>query len=307
MIARRTWIERDAELAVSRPCARAGVARSWVYGAAGGERLDELDRRRLAWSDAQYPRRPCYGSRRRVVYLKEQGQTVNRQRVQRLMRVRGLAGMAPGPHTRRPHPEHQSYPYRRRGVAVVRPNPVWSTASTDLRLEHGFAYRVAIVDGYARRVLAWRIANTLAAGFGGDGLEEARRAHGRPAVFNTDPGSPFTRQAVTGVLLEEGLPLRMDGRGRARDNRCVERRWRRVKYQDVSLKGYVSMSDLLLGLTAYFAFYHGERPHQALGNRTPDAVYRSGEGGGASIVDRCGSPPAPPGPVGEERAPARAA
>ena len=307
MIARRTWIERDAELAVSRQCALAGVARSWVYGAAVGERLDELDLRRLELIDAQSTPRPLYGSRRMVGHLKEQGHTANRKRVQRLMRVLGLAGMAPGPNTSRPHPEHKIYPYRLRGVAVVRPNQVWSTDITYIRLEHGFAYLVAIVDWYARRVLAWRISNTLDAGFCVDCLEEALRAHGRPEVFNTDQGSQFTSQAFTGVLLEEGIPISMDGRGRALDNIFVERLWRSVKYEDVYLKGYVSMSDLLLGLTEYFAFYNGERPHQALGNRTPDAVYRSGEGGGASIVDRFGSPPAPPGTVGEELAPALAA
>ena len=181
MITRRAWIERDAELAVSRQCALAGVVRSWVY-AAVGEALDATDLLLLGLIDAQYIRRTFYGSRRMVVYLRDQGHAVNRKRVQRLMRVLGLAGMAPGPHTSRPHPAHPICPYRRHGVAVVRPNPVWST---DIRLEQGFTYRVAIIDGYARRVLAWRIANTLEAGFCVDCLEDARRTHGRPEVFNS--------------------------------------------------------------------------------------------------------------------------
>jgi putative transposase len=286
VIARRTWIERDAELAVSRQCALAGVARSWVYGAGVGEALDALDVLLLALIDAQYTRRPFYGSRRMVVYLKEQGHAVNRKRVQHLMRVLGLAGMAPGPATSRPHPEHKIYPYLLRGVAVVRPNQVWSSDITYIRLERGFAYLVAVIDWYARRVLAWRISNTLEAGFCVDCLEEALRAHGRPEVFNTDQGSQFTSDAFTGVLLREGLAVSMDGRGRALDNIFVERLWRSVKYEDVYLKGYASMPELLLGLTEYFAFYNGERPHQGLGNRTPDAVYRSGEGGGARIADR---------------------
>jgi putative transposase len=289
---RRAWIERDGELAVSRQCELAGVARSWVYGAVG-EVLDEMDLVLLGLIDAQYTCRPFYGSRRMVVYLEEQGYMVNRKRVQRLMRVLGLAGMAPGPNTSRRHPEHKIYPYLLRGVAVVRPNQVWSTDITYIRLEHGFAYLVAIVDWYSRRVIAWRISNTLEAGFCVDCLEDALRAHGRPEVFNTDQGSQFTSEAFTGVLKREGIAISMDGRGRALDNIFVERLWRTVKYEDVYLKGYASMSELLVGLTEYFAFYNGERPHQSLGNRTPDAVYASGEGGGASIVDRFGDPSGP--------------
>jgi putative transposase len=290
--ARRAWIERDAELAVSRQCDLAGVARSWVYGAVG-EVLDETDLLLLGLIDAQYTCRPFYGSRRMVLYLKEQGHAVNRKRVQRLMRVLGLAGMAPGPNTSRPHPEHKIYPYLLRGVAVVRPNQVWSTDITYIRLEHGFAYLVAIIDWYARRVLAWRISNTLEARFCVDCLEHALRTHGRPEVFNSDQGSQFTSAVFTKVLLDQGITISMDGRGRALDNIFVERLWRSVKYEDVYLKGYASMSELLLGLTEYFAFYNGERPHQSLGNRTPDAVYSSGEGGGASIVDRFGGTPEP--------------
>ena len=293
MTARRTWIERDGHLAVSRQCALAGVARSWVYGTSPDLGLDALDLQLLELIDAHYTRRPFYGSRRMVVYLQEQGHAVNRKRVQRLMRVLCLAGMAPGPATSRPHPEHKIYPYLLRGVAVVRPNQVWSTDITYVRLAHGFAYLVAIIDWYARRVLAWRISNTLEAGFCVDCLEEALRTHGRPEVFNTDQGSQFTSEAFTGVLRRAGIAISMDGRGRALDNIFVERLWRSVKHEDVYLRGYASIPELLLGLTDYFAFYNGERPHQALGNRTPEAVYRSGEGGGARIVDRFGG--APPG------------
>ena len=294
MSTRRDWIVRDEALAVSRQCALAGVARSWVYGASAGEALDELDRLLLGMIDAAYTRHPFYGSRRMLVYLREQGHAVNRKRVQRLMRVLGLAGMAPGPATSKPHPEHKIYPYLLRGVAVTRPNQVWSTDITYIRLAHGFAYLVAIIDGYSRRVLAWRLANTLEAGFCVDCLEDALRVHGRPSVFNTDQGSQFTSAAFTGVLLDAGIEISMDGRGRALDNIFVERLWRTVKYEDVYIKGYASLPELLLGLTEYFAIYNGERPHQSLGYRTPDDVYRSGDGGGARIVDRFGdsAPPA---------------
>ena len=306
MSVRRAWIERDAVLAVSRQCELAGVARSWVYGAVG-EVLDELDLRLLELIDAQYTQRPFYGSRRMVLYLQEQGHAVNRKRVQRLMRVLGLAGMAPGPNTSRPHPQHKIYPYLLRGVAVVRPNQVWRTDITYIRLEHGFAYLVAILDWYARRVLAWRISNTLEAGFCVDCLEDALRTHGRPEIFNSDQGSQFSSEAFTGVLRREGIAISMDGRGRALDNIFVERLWRSVKYEDIYLKGYASLLELRLGLSEYFAFYNSERPHQSLGNRTPDAVYASGEGGGASIVDRYGdaaeSSPAVSGAVAEGLAP----
>jgi putative transposase len=255
--------------------------------------LDELDLRLLELIDAQYTRRPFYGSRRLVVYLQEQGQVVNRKCVQRLMRVLGLAGMAPGPATSKAHPRHQIYPYLRRGVAVTRPNQVWSTDITYIRLAHGFAYLVAVIDGYSRRVLSWRLSNTLAAAFCVDGLEDALRTHGRPEIFNTDQGSPFTSDAFTGVLLDAVIAISMDGRGRALDNIFVERLWRSVKHEDVYLKGYATLPELLLGLTEYFAFYNSERPHQALDNRTPDAVYHSGEGGGASIADHGGDPPDP--------------
>jgi putative transposase len=286
---RREWIEREAleqPLAVSRQCELAGVTRSWVYAPRREEVLDELDLELLGLIDAEYTRRPFYGTRRMVIALAKQGHTVNRKRVQRLMRVLGLVGMAPGPATSRPHPEHKIYPYLLRGMEIVRPNQVWSSDITYIRLEHGFAYLVAVVDWYSRRVLSWRVSNTLEAGFCVDCLEEALRGHGKPEIFNTDQGSQFTSEAFTGVLLEAGIAISMDGRGRALDNIFVERLWRSVKHEDIYLKGYATLPELLLGLTEYFAFYNGERPHQGLSNRTPDAVYRSAEGGGARIVDR---------------------
>ena len=288
MSTRREWIEREGEVAVSRQCALAGVARSGVYTRSTEEVVSAWDQMLLELIDAEYTRHPFDGSRRLVVFLKAQGQVVNRKHVQRLMRILGLAGMAPGPNTSQPHPEHKVYPYLLRGVEVTRPNQVWSTDITYVRLAHGFAYLVAIIDWYARRVLAWRLSNTLEAGFCVDCLEEALRAHGRPEIFNTDQGSQFTSTAFTGVLLREEIAISMDGRGRALDNIFVERLWRSVKYEDIYLKRYASLPELLLGLTEYFAFYNQERPHQSLGYLTPEAVYRSGEGGGAKIVDRFG-------------------
>ncbi len=288
MSTRREWIAREDALAVSRQCALTGVTRAWVSAASAGETSDASDLVLLNLIDEQYTRRPFYGSRRMVVYLKTQGHVVNRKHVQRLMRVLGLAGMAPGPNTRTPDPEHKVYPYLLRGIEVTHPNQVWSTDITYVRLAHGVAYLVAIIDWYSRRVLTWRLSNTLEAGFCVEGLEDALRAHGQPEIFNTDQGSQFTSTAFTRILLEAGVAISMDGRGRALDNIFVERLWRSVKDEDIDLKGDASLPELLLGLTESFAFYNHERPHQSLGYLTPEAVYRSGEGGGANIVDRFG-------------------
>ena len=274
---------------LSRRCALAGVARSWVYAQPQGKPVSDVDHLLLSLIDAEYTRRPFYGSRRMVVSLRTQGHVVNRKHVQRLMRVLGLAGMAPGPNTSQAHPKHKVYPYRLRGLAIVRPNQVWSTDITYVRLAHGFAYLVAIIDWYSRRVLGWRLSNTLESNFCVDCLEEVLRTQGRPEIFNSDQGVQFTSEAFTNVLLREGIAISMDGRGRALDNIFVERLWRSVKYEDIYLKGYTTLSELLLGLTEYFTFYNHERPHQALGNRTPEVVHRSGQGGGAMIVDHFGN------------------
>jgi putative transposase len=220
-------------------------------------------------------------------HLRDLGHVVNRKRIQRLMRKLGLAGMAPGPNTSRPHPQHQAYPYLLRGVAVVRPNHVWSTDITYIRLAHGFVYLMAVIDWYSRKVLAWRLSNTLDGRFCVDCLEQALRAFGDPEIFNTDQGCQFTSEAFTGVLKLHDIKISMDGRGRALDNIFVERLWRTVKYEDdVYLKGYAAIPELLLGLTTYFRFYNTERPHQSLGYMMPDEVYRTASGGGAKIVDK---------------------
>ncbi len=171
---------------------------------------------------------------------------------------------------------------------MVRPNQVWSTDITYIRLARGFVYLVAIIDWYSRRVLSWRISNSMEAAFCVDCLEDALRIHGKPEIFNSNQGSQFTSVAFTGVLEREGIVISMDGRGRVFDNIFVERLWRNVKYEDVYLKGYATMSELMVGLAGYFAFYNGERPHQSLGDMTPDVVYRTAMGGGALIVDKFG-------------------
>ncbi len=283
---RRGWIDREGEVPVVRQCLLAGVSRATVYTTSKTPAVRAIDLLLCRLIDAEYTRRPFYGSRKMVAYLKTAGHEVNRKRVQCLMREMGLAGMAPGPNTSRPHPEHKAYPYLLRGVAITRPNQVWSTDITYIRLARGFAYLVAVIDGYSRRVLSWRISNSMEAVFCVDCLEDALRNHGKPEVFNSDQGSQFTSDAFTKVLKREGTTISMDGRGRAFDNIFVERLWRSVKHEDVYLKGYANMEELMVGLAAYFAFYNGERPHQSLANRTPDEVFSTGTGGGALIVDK---------------------
>jgi putative transposase len=234
--------------------------------------------------DEEYTRPPFYGSRRMTKYLSGLGYAVNRKRVQRLMQTLGLAGMAPGPTTSKPHPEHTVYPYLLRGVDITHPNQVWSTDITYIRLPRGFVYLVAIIDWYSRKILSWRLSNTMDAGFCVDCLEEAITAYGIPEIFNSDQGSQFTSDAVTGVLIKNEVTISMDGRGRALDNIFVERLWRTVKYEEVYLKHHDSLQSLLMGLTDYFVFYNEERRHQSLGYKTPEVVYQTATGG-ATIVD----------------------
>jgi len=283
---RQTWIGKEDTVSVARQCVLASVCRSTIYAQQKPRPVNESDLFFSRLIDEEYTRHPFYGSRKMVVFLRAAGHEVNRKRVQGLMREMGLAGMAPGPNTSRPHPEHKVHPYLLRGVAIVRPDQVWGTDLTYIRLARGFAYLVAIMDWYSRRVLSWRISNTMEAAFCVDCLEEALRIHGKPEIFNSDQGSQFTSEAFTGVLQREGVVISMDGRGRAFDNIFVERLWRSVKHEDVYLKGYASLSELTAGLAEYFLFYNGERPHQSLGNYTPDIVYQAAIGGGAMIVDR---------------------
>lgn len=283
---RQGWIDPKDALAVVQQCVLVGVSRATVYAQHKPRPVDESDLLLGRLIDEEYTRHPFYGTRRMVVFLKTTGHTVNRKRVQRLMRQMGLAGMAPGPHTSRPHPEHKVYPYRLRGVPINRPNQVWSTDITCIRLPRGFAYLVAIIDWYSRKILSWRISNSMDATFCVDCLEDALRTYGQPEIFNSDQGSQFTSGAFTGVLERENMVISMDGRGRVFDNIFVERLWRSVKYEDVYLKGYATMGDLMVGLAGYFAFYNSERPHQSLDQETPDVVYRTASGGGAMIVDK---------------------
>jgi putative transposase len=270
---KRTWIEPNHPLSIRRQCELLGLHRSSWYSRPAGESAENLALMRLI--DEQYLRTPFYGSRKMAYWLTQQGHAVNRKRVQRLMRTMGLEAIYPRPSTTRRCLEHRIYPYLLRDVAILRPNQVWSTDITYIPLARGYGYLTAVLDWYSRYVLSWELSTTLDGAFCLDALEQAL-ALGSPEIFNTDQGSQFTSQAFTGRLERAGVAISMDGRGRALDNVFVERLWRSVKYEDVYLKEYPSWDLLTEGLESYFRFYCHERPHQALGNRTPAEVYHGG-------------------------------
>lgn len=224
--------------------------------------------------DEQYLKTPFYGSRRMAVWLGEQGYSVNRKRVQRLMRQMGMEALYPKRSTTKRGAGHKIYPYLLRDVAITRPDQVWSTDITYVPMRRGFMYLVAILDWYSRYVLAWRLSNSLETSFCIEALEEALE-RGRPEIFNSDQGVQFTSTSFTSRLERHGVAISMDGRGRALDNVFIERLWRTIKYEEIYLKDYDTVDELYEGLTHYFAFYHDERPHQSLTNRTPAAVYGS--------------------------------
>lgn len=204
--------------------------------------------------------------------LRRLGYRVNRKRIRGLMAKMGLEAIYPKRNTSQSHPEHRIYPYLLNGVKIDRSNQVWSTDITYVRLAQGFAYLVAVIDWYSRKVLAWYLSNTMDTGFCLDCLEVALR-HGQPEIFNTDQGSQFTSREFTGRLLAAGIQISMDGRGRALDNVFVERLWRSVKYENIYVKGYETMTEAKPGLAEYFQFYNETRPHQSLNYATPHEVH----------------------------------
>lgn len=223
--------------------------------------------------DEQYTATPFYGIRRMTAWLRGRGYAVNHQHVGRLLRAMGLQAIYAKPRLSQPAEGHTIYPYLLRGVTVSRNNQVWSTDITYIRLQSGFVYLVAVMDWFSRYVLSWAVAITMDVRFCLEALEQALSG-GRPEIFNTDQGAQFTSQEFIARLQQGGVQISMDGRGRALDNVFVERLWRTVKYEEVYLRDYQSVWDARQHLARYFAFYNEERLHQALGYRTPAAVYR---------------------------------
>jgi putative transposase len=258
-------------ISLRRQCALLGLARgSWYYQPVGVSTEDVELMRRL---DEQYTATPFYGIRRMTAWLQRQGYRVNHKRVGRLLRHMGLAAIYPKPRLSQPAADQVIYPYLLRGVRVTRVNQVWSADITYVRLAAGFIYLVAVIDWFSRYVLAWAVSITMDVAFCVEALDEAL-SQGQPEIFNTDQGAQFTSHDFTGRLQEGGIRISMDGRGRALDNVFVERLWRSVKYEEVYVRDYPSVGDARHGLARYFTFYNTERLHQALGYRTPVAVYQ---------------------------------
>jgi len=269
---RRNWINAGhSELSITRQCQLTGLSRAGLYYESGGESELNLELMRLL--DEQYTRTPFFGVIKMTDALWKCGYKVNPKRVRRLLRQMGLEAIYPKPNLSAPAPGHRIYPYRLRNVVITHPNQVWSSDITYIRLRAGFIYLVAVMDWFSRYVLSWEISTSLDAGFCCSALDRALR-QGSPEIFNTDQGPQFTSEAFTGRLQAENILISMDGRGRALDNVFVERLWRTVKYEDVYLKDYSDPPDAIHNLTAYFRFYNGQRPHQALNYQTPEAVYR---------------------------------
>lgn len=272
---RRAMLDRgDKALSMRRQCALVGVARSGVYRPR--KPANDNDAPLLRRIDELFTAWPFLGSRRLTAMLRAEGFLINRKRVQRLMRRIGIAALGPKPNTSKPGPGHKIYPYLLRGLAIERVNQAWAADITYIPIGRGFLYLVAIIDWTSRAVLAWRLSNTMDVSFCIAALEEALAKHGAPEIFNTDQGSQFTSAAFTGALAAAGIAISMDGRGRWMDNVFIERLWRSLKHEDIYLKGYADGAEARAGIAAWMAFYNHRRLHQALGYRTPMAIWREG-------------------------------
>ena len=265
-------IEADhPRLSVARQCALVSISRSAFYYRPAGETPLNLALMRLI--DEVFLETPWYGSRQMARHLRRQGYTVGRKRVRRLMARMGLAAIDQQPRTTVRHPEHRTYPYLLRGLRIERPDQVWCSDITYIPMRRGFLYLVAVMDWATRKVLSWRLSNTLEAEFCIAALEEALARYGRPDIFNTDQGSQFTSPRFVEVLTKAGVRVSMDGRGRWMDNVFIERLWRSLKYECVYLHAFETGSELRAGLTRWIGYYNGQRPHSALAGRTPDEAY----------------------------------
>jgi len=264
-------IQPTAALSIARQAELLDVSRSSVYYRPKPDSTEELDL--LKRLDEIFTENPMYGSRRMQAMLKRDGILVGRRRIRRLMKKLGLWAITPKPDTSRPHPEHKIYPYLLRGLVIDRPNQVWATDITYIPMQKGFMYLVAILDWATRRVLAWRLSNTLTADFCVAALNEAILRYGKPEIFNSDQGSQFTSEEFTGVLKKHGIQISMDGRGRCYDNIFVERLWWTVKHEWVYLRPAENGLAQKASLAAFFDWYNRRRPHQSLGWKTPDETY----------------------------------
>ncbi len=261
----------NKKLSLSRQCRLLKLNRSTVYYKK--RPITPIDLKLMQLIDKQYLKIPSWGSRSMRNHLRRLGYKVNRKKVQRLMRLMGLQAIYPKPKTSRPHPEHKVYPYLLRNLKIDRPNQVWAADITYIPMSRGFMYLVAVMDWHSRKVLSWRVSNTLDTDFCVQTVEEAISRFGAPEIFNTDQGAQFTSSAFTSLLKDNDINISMDGRGRVQDNIFIERLWWTLKYHYLYLWSFNNGSQLRQGLDQWFRFYSQERSHQALDNMTPDEVY----------------------------------
>jgi putative transposase len=266
-------ISRDFKhISLTRQCELLNVSKGAFYYESVG--IDPYNLELMDLIDRQYTETPFYGSRRMTFWLERQGHPVNRKRVQRLMRLMGLEAIYPKPNLSKKRQGHEIFPYLLRGVAIQKPDHVWSTDITYIRVGRGFVYLTAIIDWFSRYVLSWRLSNTLESDFCVEALKEALIVS-QPIIFNTDQGSQYTSQQFLTPLKAHGIQISMDSKGRALDNIFVERLWRTVKYEEVYIKEYHTAKDAYLSLKVYFLFYNNKRLHQSLDYLTPAEVYHN--------------------------------
>lgn len=261
-----------ARLSITQQCQLVSIARSSYYYEAKGESAQNLEL--LQVIDRQFLETPFYGSRQMARHLRRQGFCVGRKRVRRLMRVLGIQAVYQRPRTSEPNPEHRIYPYLLRDLEITRPNHVWCADVTYIPMRRGFLYLVAIMDWASRRVMAWRLSNSLEPSFCVEALEEALDRFGPPEIMNTDQGSQFTSLDFTRALKRASVRISMDGKGRWMDNVFIERLWKSLKYEKVYLSEFQVGSEAREAIADWIHFYNHERPHSSLNDRTPDEAYR---------------------------------
>ncbi len=267
-------IERNhPKISVRRQCQMLSLARSGLYYQPKGESSENL--RLMENIDKQFLETPWYGSRQMARYMKRQGHKYGRHRVRRLMRLMRLVPIYQEPNTSKKHPQHKIYPYLLRKLPITRPNQVWCVDITYIPMRRGFLYLVAIMDWYSRKVLSWRLSNSMEADFCVEALKEAIAKYGKPEIMNSDQGSQFTGFEWTQALRDAEVKISMDGKGRWIDNRMIERLWRSLKYECVYLNAFETGSEMRVGIGKWLAYYNTERPHSTHGILTPDEAYET--------------------------------
>jgi putative transposase len=268
---RKAMIDKQAQVSVVKQCQLLNVNRSSLYYQPVCPEEEELRLMRLI--DELHLKLPFAGSRQLVSELKTRGYSVNRKRVQRLLRLMGIEAICPKPGTSKSNKHHKVYPYLLNGVAITKPNQVWAADITYIPMSKGFSYLVAILDVYSRKMLAWKLSNTLDVRFCLEALNEALHHYGTPEIFNTDQGAQFTSEPFTATLLNHTIRISMDSNGRWKDNVFIERFWRTLKYEEVYLHAYTDLKDARTHLDAYISYYNTQRTHSSLNHQTPDSVY----------------------------------